>query len=292
MINKILLFGSTGMLGRYIYTYFIKHTKITIIKIEYRITLEKLDNLEKILIDNNIDENTCIINCIGLIPQRADDKNKKNYYTINSIFPHLLWNSCKKYYSKLIQPTTDCVFTGLKKTDLEKKEKGEGNYSETDIHDEMGDYGLSKSLGEPIGCTVIRTSIIGRELLNKKSFMEWVINSINDDAKITGWTNHYWNGITCLEYCKFIEYIIINDMFWSGVRHIYSPTSKSKYELACLIIKIFFEKYSDNNINMIIAPNESKDIINKTLKSDYNNIYSISELEVQINELKNFELIM
>ena len=283
MINKILIFGSTGMLGSYIYTYFIKYTQIPIIKIEYRITLEQLDTLEKILIDNNIDANTCIINCIGLIPQRSDNKNKKNYYVINSIFPHLLWNSCKKYNSRLIQPTTDCVFSGL-----ENKE----SYSETDTHDEVGDYGCSKSLGEPNGCTIIRTSIIGRELLNKKSFMEWVIGSIETDTKITGWLNHYWNGITCLEYCKLIEYIIINNLFWSGIRHIYSPTSKNKYELACLIIKTFFNTYTDKNINTIITPDMTPVIINKTLKSNYDNIFSISELEIQISELIKFELIM
>ena len=122
--------------------------------------------------------------------------------------------------------------------------------------------------------------------------MEWVIGSIETNTQITGWTNHYWNGITCLEYCKLIEYIINNNLFWSGIRHIHSPTSKSKYELACLIFKTFFEKCTDKNINTMIIPNESLSIINKTLKSNYDNIYPIAELEIQIKELKNFELIM
>jgi len=74
LINKILLFGTTGMLGSYIYTYFYKNSDILIIPIGYRVTNESLYNLEDELKKYNIDENTCVINCIGLIPQRKDNK--------------------------------------------------------------------------------------------------------------------------------------------------------------------------------------------------------------------------
>lgn len=278
MIQKILLFGASGMLGRYIYTYFLKYTNIEIIKIDYKIVNIEMVDLENILIKNGINDETCIINCIGSIPQR-NKNNKRMYYIVNSIFPHMLWNICKKYDSKMIQPTTDCVFTGLK-----------GNYVETDEHDENGDYGLSKSLGEPIECTVIRTSIIGKEIQNKKSFMEWVISSVENNQKNNGWTNHYWNGITCLEYSKFIEHIINNNLFWTGIRHIHSPTSKSKYEMACIIIKTFFDGVTEKNIDDIILGKEDINNIDKTLKSNYTQLYKIPELEIQINELTHFEL--
>jgi dTDP-4-dehydrorhamnose reductase len=269
-IDKIILFGSSGMLGRYIYSYF--KTKINIINIEYKITNNNFEVLEQMLVNNHIDENTCIINCIGLIPQRIYQNENKTFFLINSIFPSILWNICKKYKAKMIQPSTDCVFSGKK-----------GNYLETDIHDETSYYGMSKSLGEPYDCTIIRTSIIGLELMNKKSFLEWVISNKNNE--INGFTNHYWNGITCLEYCKVIEKIIHQNIFWCGIRHIYSPTSKSKYELASIINDIF-------NLNMNIIPVETNDKIDKTLLSIYNNndIFEIPELYNQINELKDFKL--
>ena len=270
--NKIILFGSTGMLGRYIYSYFKQKTNIQIINIDYRISNENSSLLENILIENKIDDNTCIINCIGLIPQRKNSSVlDKEYFLINSIFPQLLWTICKKYNSKMIQPTTDCVFSGKR-----------GEYLETDIHDETNSYGMSKSLGEPFGCTIIRTSIIGLELVNKKSFLEWVIS--NKDKKINGLTNHMWNGITCLEYCKLINQIIIENKFWSGVKHIFSPTSKSKYELAVIINEIF-------KLNIEIKPFESIDLSNKTLLSSYTNIFNPKELYLQINELNEFKLI-
>jgi dTDP-4-dehydrorhamnose reductase len=273
MINTIFLFGNSGMLGRYIYSYFTDNPKITIKTIDFRITKDiSIEKLEDVLIKNGMTENVCIINCIGLIPQR-ENNNKRDYYLINSIFPNILWSICKKYNSQMIQPTTDCVFSGIK-----------GNYIETDEYDENTDYGLSKSLGEPCEATIIRTSIIGREINNKYSFMEWVIHSITNNQQITGWENHLWNGITCLEYCKIIEKIINNNLFWKGVRHIYSPTSKSKYEIANIINNVFFTEPIE-----IIKGRDIKNI-DKTLKSIYENIFDIPELEIQIAELKDFEL--
>jgi len=261
MINKIVLFGETGMLGKYIYSYF--QNKIKIVKVTYKIEDSHLDDLEKIM--DNIDENTCVINCIGLIPQRKPTSDKE-YFLINSIFPNVLWTICKKYNARMIQPSTDCVFSGKK-----------GNYLESDVHDETSAYGMSKSLGEP-NCTVIRSSIIGKEVLNKKSFLEWVLSN----KKINGFKNHMWNGITCLEYCKVIEKIIVENMFWNGVRHIYSPTPVSKYELACIISKVF-----DDTIDITPVKTETVD---KTLSSNYI-FFEIPELSLQIEELKYFSLV-
>jgi dTDP-4-dehydrorhamnose reductase len=164
-IKRILLFGSTGMLGRYIYSYFINNPNMTLTAINFRISNDSLESLEQVLMENEINEETCVINCIGLIPQRKSISSMdKEYFLVNSIFPHLLWSLCKIYNAKMIQPTTDCVFSG----------KG-GFYLEHDIHDESNSYGSSKSLGEPNGCTIVRTSIIGKELVNKKSFLDcWI----------------------------------------------------------------------------------------------------------------------
>lgn len=272
MIEKIILFGATGMLGNYIYSYFKQHTNIPIIVIYSRITEENIHNLHFLLNTYKIDNKTCVINCIGQIPQRMTNTNK-HYYFINGVFPNILWQVCKHYDAKLIQPTTDCVFSG-------KRE--EGNYNEFDTHDDTKDYGISKSLGEPCECTIIRTSIIGRETRNKRSFMEWVINS---KKQVIGWDNHYWNGITCLEYSKLIEYIIKNDLFWSGVRHIYSPTTVSKYDLVTITNEVF-------NLSLEIKKETFEETVNRSLCSIYPSFYEIPEIKTQINDLKNFKLLL
>ena len=275
-INRILLFGSTGMLGNYIKVYF-KDT-IEIIDIKFRITKESLEELENILNPYNLNENSCVINCIGQIPQRMDEYSSNSlYFIVNSLFPHLLWSICKKNGSKMIQPTTDCVFSG---------KKADGGYIETDLYDEEGLYGLSKSLGEPLGCTIIRTSIIGLEKYNKKSFLEWVLLNIKEDLTFNGYSNHYWNGITCLEYCNLISQIITNDLFWVGVRHIKSPKSYSKFELCLMIVDVFDKEFNKEKIIEI----KTSHIVNKTLNTLYaENIY-IPDLSIQIKRLINFDI--
>jgi dTDP-4-dehydrorhamnose reductase len=271
MINKIILFGSNGMLGNYVKQYFSKKENIELICItrsNYEINSKNISNLDTFLSDYNINESTCVINCIGLIPQRNTEN--LDYFIVNSIFPLYLSKVCKKYNSKLICPTTDCVFSGKK-----------GSYLESDFHDETNAYGISKSLGEHMDATVIRVSIIGEEKQNKKSFLEFVKNS---NAEINGWDNHYWNGITCLQYCKIIDKIITENLFWNGIRHLYSPDIRSKYELACIIKSAY---------NLLININgiKTNNIVDKTLASEYktNMIFEIPSLEQQIFEQSKIE---
>jgi dTDP-4-dehydrorhamnose reductase len=265
MITKLIVLGHTGMLGRYITSYF---KNIEIFTPSYRISNNtKGSDIEAELLKCSIDSDTCVINCIGLIPQRNPD-NIKMYYLVNSIFPHLLLEICRKYGAEMIQPTTDCVFSGIK-----------GQYIETDTHDETNAYGMSKSIGEPPDCTVIRTSIIGEEVYNKRSFLEFVKTS---KGQIYGWDNHLWNGITCLEYCKIIDTIISKDLFWKGVKHIFSPNPVTKYELACIIKDTY-----GLDVTILKTSTETCD---KTLNSIYSNTFEISDIRQQIIELRKYNL--
>ena len=232
-------------------------------------------NIDKLFESLKIHENDVIINCIGIIPQSNNVNNvtNKNYYKINTLFPIFLNIICNKYHTKLIHITTDCVFSGKK-----------GNYIENDVHDEINDYGVSKSLGELYDkCTIIRTSIIGEEKKNKYSLLEWIKN--NKDGSINGYTNHYWNGVTCLQLAKILHEIIDTNNFWQGVRHIYSPTTLSKYELSMIINTAY-------SLNITINKYETEKYINKSLNTIYyeNAVFNIPELQEQIIELKDFTI--
>ena len=152
---------------------------------------------------------------------------------------------------------------------------------ETDFHDETNIYGKSKSQGEPKNCTIIRTSIIGEELNHKRSLVEWIKS--NTGGEINGYSNHYWNGITCLQYAKIVEYMILNNIFWEGVRHIYSPTTVSKYELANIINDTY-------NLGIKINKFETDTVVDKSLSSIYeeNKLFNIPELENQVKEMYIF----
>jgi dTDP-4-dehydrorhamnose reductase len=197
-----------------------------------------------------------------LIPQRNNQSNYE-YIRVNSEFPHLLNGVSQKYNCHFIHITTDCVFDGSK-----------GKYIETDHHTENGIYGHSKSLGEPLSATVLRTSIIGEEVENKKSLLEWVKSQ--NGNRINGFVNHYWNGVTCLQLAKIVQQIISQNLYWQGVRHIFSPTYVSKFELVKMISDIY-------KLQIEIIPLETK-VCDKTLSSKYN-IFVIPELYEQIQEL-------
>jgi dTDP-4-dehydrorhamnose reductase len=140
----------------------------------------------------------------------------------------------------MIHITTDCVFSGK-----------DGSYNELSEHDETNDYGMSKSLGELCNATIIRTSIIGEEVQNKRSLLEWVKSNKGKD--INGFVNHFWNGVTCLELSNVIYKIINEKLYWNGVRHIFSPKSVSKFELVSMINEVY-------NLNIKINPFETENV--------------------------------
>jgi dTDP-4-dehydrorhamnose reductase/SAM-dependent methyltransferase len=273
---KILLFGSTGMLGRYVLTVLNKtYEVIYVLRDDYDIEKNTWLELEDLL-QNKLQKDDIIINCSGIIPQKYKNNDYKQFIKINTLFPHKLNEISNKNKFKFIHITTDCVFDGLK-----------GNYSIDDIHTANDIYGISKSLGEPEESMIIRTSIIGEEFYNKKSLLEWIIS--NKNKNIMGFVNHFWNGITCLELAKIIKNIIDNNLFWKGVRHINSPEIISKYELCKYINEIY-------NLNIEVTPIE-KEFKNLSLISScflkidtiYNQLIEQKEFNIKYGHYENLK---
>lgn len=270
---KIFLFGSSGMLGNYIHHILIsdknisdKYNIIIINRDKYDVNSCNYKKLEDILSNSNQDD--IIINCIGLIPQR--NPNTRDLFLINSLFPIKLGEIANKYQMKFIHITTDCVFSGKK-----------GAYDETSDHDSDKIYGITKSLGEHINGCIIRTSIIGEEINNKLSLLEWVKQ--NKNGKIQGFSNFYWNGVTCLTLAEIIKKIIIEQKYWKGVRHIYSPNIISKYNLCKVINDIY-------NLNINIEYYELDEPKYMTLTTIYDNdlLTDILPIKEQIYKMSQY----
>ena len=269
MYPKIIIFGSPGMLGRYISKYFENTFKYNLTSIN-RDKYDVLDNdyIKLMNLFCNFEENTIIINCIGLIPQKINSNNHyKDYIIINTLFPILLSKICLEQNFKLIHITTDCIFSGKK-----------GNYNEDNISDTEELYGITKSLSENINATIIRTSIIGEEIKNKKSLLEWVKS--NEGKSISGYKNVIWGGVTCLKLAQIIEEMISNNTLWSGVRHIYSDPI-TKYDLVKKISDIY-------NLNIQLNIDETN-VKNLSLTSKYNRLNNDS-IEKQLYDMNKFVL--
>ncbi len=260
-MRNILLFGSSGMLGRYVVN--ILQNKYNIICIKRGdFDIEK-DSWVKLydIVNHFLKENDIIINCAGIIPQKYTHDNINTYIRVNTLFPHKLNEISEKNKYRFIHITTDCVYDGTK-----------GNYSESNIHTAKNIYGITKSLGEPEEATIIRTSIIGEELTHKKSLIEWIKS--NKDSEINGYVNHYWNGVTCLTLAKFMKNMIDNNNFWKGVKHIFSEDIVSKYDLCCYINEVY-------NLNIKINKYEDTIPKNMTLSGEF------KIKETILNQIKN-----
>ena len=265
---KIFVFGSTGMLGTYVVRYFSTHNYFVVPVSRNNVDIAKLT--DEMLMNSSISEGDVVINCAGLIKQRAGT-TEYDFVKVNSMFPHMLAMACEKKGAKLIHVSTDCVFDGIW-----------GGYNEDDPHNATDIYGRSKSLGEPSNATVIRTSIIGEEKTNFLSLLEWVKS--NKDNTVNGFTNHYWNGITCLKFAEVCDFIIGNNIFWTSVKHIFSPEVVSKYELVKMISDVY-----DLNINVV--PVECQNKCDRSLTTVRKSIIlQVEDLETQIHKMKEFKI--
>ena len=218
---NILVLGGNGMAGWMIGSYLSKKYSVSVT------TRKELDIEKNLDLPEGFDY---IINCIGLLLNDAKNNPAKTMY-VNSYFPKYLEYYYKNTKTKIIHISTDCVFNGIN-----------GNYHESDSPDEIGVYGLSKTLGEINNNKdlTLRVSIIGPEIResNKRSgLLNWLLTT--KETEINGWVNAYWNGITTLELAKCIEQYIKNPII-SGIYH---PTNETitKYNLLknLLFVKLY-----------------------------------------------------
>lgn len=267
---RIFVLGANGMLGRYVSAFFKSegYDVVNITRKHLDLWQISVNYVRSFLRWYQARPKDVVINCIGIIKQRKDF-TKVDFVRVNSLFPHLLWDACYINGVRLIHITTDCVFDGL-----------DGNYDENSTHNAEDVYGMSKSLGEPERATVIRTSIIGEEINQNRSLVEWIKS--NRDKQANGYINHFWNGVTCLEFAKICKRMINEDIFWQGTKHIFSPGAISKYELVKMISDIY-------ELNIDVIPFETAVKCDRTLSSIRTDVViDVPELKDQIIEMKNF----
>ena len=254
----ILVLGHKGMLGNCVYRWFKQNPEYTVEICDSRWPSEKC----KAFVTNN--DAKCIINCIGCIPQKEPLSDE--YICINQELPLFL----DSIGINVLHPGTDCEFNG-------NKPIGE-LYLKDDLKDAEDLYGKSKAvisnqIDKMRNTKILRTSIIGHELHSKTSLLEWFLSSYD---KINGFNNHYWNGITTLEWAKIAEEVIRNWHLHEQVIQV-GTNPITKYELLLLFRKVY-----DHDVEII--PVSHVTTINKTLVSDW----SMKEFSKQLLELQNF----
>ena len=177
---------------------------------------ENLRSIKNVFEQNQFD---VVINCIGLIKQRGDEVDDRLMMSVNGEFPHQLAEFVNQNGARVIQISTDCVFSGSK-----------GNYVETDTPDPVDVYGRSKLVGELNDSTnlTLRTSHIGRELSVKKSLVEWLLSQRN--GQVSGFSGAIYSGLTTTELAKIIRNLLLSASRPTGMFHV-SSEAISKLEI-------------------------------------------------------------
>lgn len=265
--TKVAVLGASGMLGSMVLDVLYRLEKYQLVasvyKPEEKKELEKkYPEIETVSIDvEKMGESELkkvlkgvkwIINCIGLIKPYIHDDNPEEIrraIRINALFPDNLAQAALKNKAKVIQIETDCVFSGLK-----------GNYNENDPHDALDVYGKTKSLGETYLGNVIhlRNSIIGPEPKAHVSLMDWFLYQ-PENAKVSGYANHKWNGVTTYHFAKICQGIIDQDLEIKQFQHVIPANKLSKAKMLAVFAKNFDRR------DIQIEPVKAAKVIDRTL---------------------------
>jgi dTDP-4-dehydrorhamnose reductase len=260
---KIFVLGCTGMIGKYVTKYLnaigVPRSNVDAVVIRKDLFKQQFQML-------GVGKDDVVINLIGITNKQT--KHPWEFIIVNSLFPRMVADYCENIGAHMIHISSDSVYSGA-----------EGNYSESDTPDDINIYGISKAVGEPNNCTIIRTSVIGENKSNSLDLLEWVCKTKN--GVIDGYTNYLWNGITCLQFAKICEIIINSGNYWRGVRHVYSPEPISKADLVEMIGEVY-------ELNNIVRKKPSEIYCNRTLTTDKNTVFIIPPIREQLIEQKNF----
>jgi len=177
---------------------------------------EELDSVRKALETVGPD---IVVNCIGIVKQRNEAKQAIPSIQVNALFPHQLADLCHDIDARLVQISTDCVFSGLR-----------GKYTEADVPDPVDLYGRSKLLGElnRSNCLTLRSSIIGWQLNTFSSLLSWF--SQQRGQRIKGYQQAIYSGFSTRVLASLISDLIETRPDLIGLYQVASEPI-SKYDL-------------------------------------------------------------
>jgi dTDP-4-dehydrorhamnose reductase len=227
-----LVLGGTGMLGHKLWqiandraeayatvrTDRLQGPAAAVLDPEHTITGVRADDLGTVEEALERAQPDVVFNCIGIVKQADEASDPVTSIGVNSLFPHELAHLCSGRGIRVVQVSTDCVFSGRR-----------GAYTEEDRPDPEDLYGRTKLLGEleGEGCLTIRTSIIGRELSGALGLVEWLLAQ---RGEVRGFTRAVFSGLTTRALSEALLDLAAGDHELDGVRHL-SADPITKHDL-------------------------------------------------------------
>ena len=151
-----------------------------------------------------------VLNAVGIVKQLAAAHAAIPSIAVNSLWPHLLADACAARGARLVQVSTDCVFSGVR-----------GDYGEEDDPDAHDLYGRSKLLGEIVDrddVLTIRTSIVGWQLGQPTGLLGWFAAHRTEPLK--GFRRAIFSGLSTRALAEVVRDVVVPDPSLHGLWHV------------------------------------------------------------------------
>lgn len=257
---RILILGSSGLLGRQIYEILKKNKDFKLFHTglyKRKINLQKKKDLAKFILLKNPN---LIINCIAYTNIEACEKNYKISREINvEILREIFKLKIKKKLKfNFIHFSTDQFYNNKK-----------GNPSkETSQIYINNNYCKHKRMSEIIcnryKALIFRTNFFGKSLSKNKSFSDWIYNSFKSKKKFYLFNDVLFNPLSIKTLARIIEFIINKKKFKiSGIYNLGSKDSMYKNQFASHFAKkanIYNSNYRNVNVNKFLKIKRSNNM--------------------------------
>ena len=253
--KKILIFGSSGLLGNYLFKKLKKNFRV--FGCQHKNKNNNFFNIDISYIDQTTNiikkiKPDVIINCIGYTDVIKCEINKIHAIKLNTLSVYNIISSLSNLKKKthLIHISTDQIYNN--KNLLKKNFEKEIN--------PLNFYGITKMLGENQTLnykrkTILRTNFFGKTTCTKNSYSDFLIFNLKRKKNLKIPKNVYFNPVSMEFLRKLLVKIIFNKVY--GTYNIGANDGVSKYNFAKKLAKI-----KKLNINYI-SPFKSEQKIHK-----------------------------
>lgn len=237
---KVLITGAEGQLGLELQMQLGKGSKqYTVISTDYKVL--DITDLEQVKVKLLLEKPHVVINCAAHTAVDKCEEDIENAYKINAIGPKNLAIACDMIGAKLVQVSTDYVFSG----DMP------GARREDDITGPQSIYGTSKLLGEEYVKTFCKKHFIVRTAWlygEGNNFVRTMLKLAETNKELNVVGDQFGSPTSTVDLAKAIIDLMQTEYY--GTFHGTCEGECSWYEFAC---KIFELKGIDIKVNKVTS---------------------------------------
>lgn len=173
-----------------------------------------------------------VINCAALANLEDCEKDPVLARRINSEFPGILAEQCRRGGARLLHVSTDAIFDGQK-----------GDYTETDEPHPLNVYAQSKLDGERAvadanpNALIARVNLFGFSPSGRRSLAEFFLYNLMEGKPLKGFTDVFFCPMLVNDIAHIFFKMLAAEL--SGLYHVFSAEALSKYDFGVRIARRF-----------------------------------------------------